>query len=132
MVSRLRKHLRLKFDRLFYRETRDLERVGSVSSWVIAPSLIPQEGVVISGGVGQDIGFEKALVTRFNCVVHLFDPSTTGVNTMSLRENCVAGISYSSVGLAGRAGTFEFAVPKDPAEGSFAVPVADSRPTVRY
>jgi len=122
---------RILFDRLFCAGAPHLERIGSVCPWVVMPKLIPPGGIVISGGVGRDIEFEKELARRFGCAVHLFDPTPTGKKTMALPENAVPGIVYHETGLAGNPGSFDFAYPHDLVEGSFGLALADSRQTTR-
>lgn len=126
-MSKYTKYLRGRFDRLFYRDTTHLQRFGTLNQWVVMPSLIPKFGVVISGGVGHNIEFEKELAARYGCTIHLFDPTPTGKKTMSLQENVVPGISYYEVGLAGHPGVFEFSYPRDAEEGSFSIAGTDSR-----
>jgi FkbM family methyltransferase len=77
--------------------------------------------VIYSAGVGLDISFEKELVSRFGVTVYLFDPSTTGIATMSKPENQVAGIEFVPLGLAGKSGSVSFSFPKDKGERSFTI-----------
>lgn len=131
-ISVFRQHIRSRFDRLFCAPSLQLERIGGLCTWVVMPKLITPNGIVLSGGVGQDIGFEKDLVTRFSCQVHLFDPSPTGIRTMSLPQNSIPGITFRTVGLAGSPGQVEFSAPRDDNEGSFTVSRKDLRPKFSF
>jgi hypothetical protein len=51
--------------------------------------------------------------------VVLFNPSSTGLETMSKRENKLPNFRFHPVGLAGRTGTVEFAAPLNYSEGSW-------------
>lgn len=130
-MFKIKTRLRAGFDRFFCGGGPYLQLIGSVFPWMVMPRLIPTGGTVISGGVGQGIDFEKELAARFNCTIHLFDPTPTGKKTMGLPANIVPGIFYYEVGLAGHPGSFEFAYPRDANEGSFGVVGADSRPRIR-
>jgi len=74
---------------------------------------------VYSAGVGRDISFEKALVSRFGVDIELFDPSPTGIETMSLEENKVPNIHFFPIGLAAKRMEREFTPPQDKSEGSY-------------
>ena len=115
----LRAALHKSFDGLFCGRWPDVERLGHNSGWHIKTSGIDSDSVVYCAGVGQDVSFELALSERFGSMVHLFDPSPTGIGTMSLKENQAAGLIFHPIGLAGESGEQEFGEPTDPAEGSF-------------
>ena len=88
-------------------------------SWTFCPEGLGPESVIYSGGVGKDITFEHELVKQFGCVVHLLDPSPTGLETMKLPENQIPPLRFFPLGLAGRCGTLRFAPPFYPEEGSW-------------
>jgi FkbM family methyltransferase len=132
MTSRpLRRVLRRSFDRLFFSDTADLREFGRASPWTIIPRLVPRDGIVLSGGVGQDISFEKTLVQHWNCRVELFDPTPTGCKTMALSENRVDGVNFHRVGLAGKPAEIDFSFPRDPEEGSFGWVGTSDRPRLK-
>lgn len=85
--------------------------------WTFNPEGLNSESVVISGGVGRDITFEHALAKEFGCKVVLFDPSPTGVETMSLPANQIDKFKFLNVGLAGKSGTLHLSPPLRPDEG---------------
>src|SRR5216117_15515 len=66
-------------------------------SWRFCPNGLTAESIVYSGGVGRDITFEHALVQRFGCSVVLFDPSPTGLQTMSRPENQIPQFRFHPV-----------------------------------
>jgi FkbM family methyltransferase len=114
-----------------------LEMLGDRSygiQWTICPDGLNANSVIYSGGVGEDISFEQALVKRFNCNIILLDPSPTGVKTMSKPENQIPQLRYSQTALAARTGTMKMAPPvegniswyaKEGAPGTIEVPVTD-------
>jgi FkbM family methyltransferase len=99
-----------------------LVKLGNESTgcaWNFCPDGLNKDSVVYGGGVGRDVTFEHALAQRFGCEVVLFDPSPTGLETMSLPENKIPQFHFVPVGLAGSNGTLRFAPPPDPKEGSW-------------
>jgi FkbM family methyltransferase len=88
-------------------------------SWHFCPDGLGKNSIIYGGGVGRDVTFERALVDRFGANVVLFDPSPTGLETMSLPENQIPQFQFVPVGLSGCNGTLRFAPPPDPKEGSW-------------
>jgi FkbM family methyltransferase len=88
-------------------------------SWCFCPDGLNKDSVVYGGGVGRDITFEQALVKHFGCNIVLFDPSPTGLETMSLPENKIPQFHFVPVGLSGSNCTLRFAPPPDLKEGSW-------------
>ena len=88
-------------------------------SWVLCPDGLNSNSVVYSGGVGRDITFEHELVKKYGCQVVLFDPSPTGLETMSLPANKIPQFKHNAVALAGQCGTLKFGKPIFEDEGSW-------------
>jgi FkbM family methyltransferase len=118
-VRQLRRWGRRVFDTFFCSLEPGVIAFGKDSSWHVHSGMIERSSCVVSAGVGKDISFEKELMARYGCQVLLLDPSPTGAMTMALDDNRVAGIEFLPVGLTGTDGDREFALPVDPAEGSF-------------
>lgn len=93
------------------------EQIGC--SWTFSPTGLGPQSIIYSGGVGNDISFEHALSERFGCTVHLFDPSPTGIATMSRPENRNPRFQFSPIGLAGSSCTLRLSPPLCPEEGSW-------------
>jgi FkbM family methyltransferase len=87
--------------------------------WTINDSNINKDSIIISGGVGKDISFERELTSKFGCKIYLFDPSETGIKTMKLKENKLSTFIFHKEGLAGSTKMFTFHQPKNKQEGSF-------------
>lgn len=83
---------------------------------------LDENSVIYSAGVWHDISFEKALVSRFNVDIQLFDPSPTGIHAMEMAENRMTKIHFHPIGFAGQSGIVRFAPPDMEQEGSFRVP----------
>ena len=99
---------------LFLRHGYELKRLGapnSICQWTICPNGLDSKSVVYSGGLGSDITFEHDVAKRFGCDLVLYDPSPTGVNTMSLPENKIPQFRFYPVALAAHTGKLTMAPP---------------------
>src|SRR5439155_12486669 len=130
-MAMLSKRLRDLRYRLFYGlllnrrfELVTLCAPGSICPWTICPTDLNASSIVYGGGIGSDISFEHELVKKFGCEIVLFDPSPSGVQTMSLPENKIPQFHYFQLALAGRVGTLSMAPPMDP-QGDSWVPRSD-------
>ena len=65
----------------FYRRSGLLlEKLGSdYRGWVVPTDIIHPGMVCYRGGVGEDISFDLALINRFGCTVHVFDPTPRSI-----------------------------------------------------
>jgi len=43
--------------------------------WAIAANTLSSESVVLSFGIGEDITFDEAIIAKYSCTVHAFDPT---------------------------------------------------------
>lgn len=70
-----------RFRRALHVQPRgDLVRLGSdYGGWTIPTDLVESSWVCYSGGVGNDITFDVALIERFGCEVEAFDPTPSSV-----------------------------------------------------
>jgi FkbM family methyltransferase len=88
-------------------------------NWTITPKGLNSHSIVYSGGVGNDISFEHALVKEFGVQVFLFDPSPTGLATMARPENQTRFFHFRPFALAERSGTLKLSPPANTEEGSW-------------
>jgi FkbM family methyltransferase len=88
-------------------------------NWRLFTENLNARSVIYSGGIGRDITFEHALVERFDCSIVMFDPSPTGLETMSKAENKIPAFKYCTVGLAAKCGRLKMTPPQDSREGSW-------------
>ncbi len=88
-------------------------RLGSeYGGWVVAPDLIAPDAVVYTIGVGNDISFDLALIERFGCTVHAFDPTPKAIDWLEKQATPDAFV-FHTLGLADRDGTASFALPRE-------------------
>jgi FkbM family methyltransferase len=122
IIKSIRLWGRKKYDSLYCKKWSDIECLGVSNSWHVLTTNLDENSVIYSAGVGHDISFEKALVSRFNVHINLFDPSPTGIQTMEMAENRTDKIHFYPIGLAGQTGIVRFAAPAMEHEGSFRIP----------
>jgi FkbM family methyltransferase len=102
------------FYRLLLRKRSDLVTLGEPAggcSWTVCSSLLGPQSIVYSGGVGNDISFERALVNQFGCDVVLCDPSPTGEQTVQRSENMLPQFHFRPLALADYRGKLRLARP---------------------
>lgn len=85
--------------------------------YAVLPDLVPKGALVYSAGIGEDISFDRALIDRFGCIVHGFDPTPRSLAWLATQE-LPPGFSVHGYGIAGYDGTASFAPPKNPAHVS--------------
>src|SRR6185503_6287794 len=107
---------------LLIRRGYKLSILGEVTtgcSWTFYADGLTRDSIIYSGGIGNDISFEHALVKEFGCTIQLFDPSPTALATMDRPENQIPELRFSQIGLAGSCGKLRLSPPLDEKEGSW-------------
>lgn len=57
-----------------------LEKLGvGYGGWVVPTDMIQSDWIIYSFGIGEDITFDIALMERFGCTVHGFDPTPRAI-----------------------------------------------------
>lgn len=91
-----------------------LERFGSeYGGYFLDPSLLGSDPVVYSLGVGEDVSFDLALIERYGCRVHAFDP-TPKVRSWIEAQTLPSQFVFHPIGIADRDGSAEFFLPPRP------------------
>lgn len=94
------------------REVRDpYVTLGSdYGGWGINPKLLNDQSKVFCVGVGTDVTFDLALIERFGCEVHAFDPTPKAVAWVA-GERLPAKFKFQPLGLADFDGELLFVLP---------------------
>jgi FkbM family methyltransferase len=58
-------------------ETRCLGKAGGI--WCVCPQYLSDRSVVYSFGIGEDISFEAALLSKYSMMVNAFDPTPRSI-----------------------------------------------------
>jgi len=123
MLTRRLKDLRYSlFYSLILDKKTSLQAVGDVKrkcAWMIHAEDLNEKSIVYSGGVGNEMSFERDLAKIFGCTVILCDPSPTGSETMSLPENQDPRLRFNPIAITSKCGVLSFAEPLNPDEGSW-------------
>jgi len=80
---------------------------------MLNPELLSTDSVVYAFGVGDDISFDLALVNRFGCKVHAFDPSPHSIEWVNAQQTPPEWM-FHQYGLADVDGTITLFSPDDP------------------
>jgi len=88
--------------------------------YAVLPDLVPPGALVYSAGLGEDISFDLALIERFGCIVHGFDPTPRSLAWLA-EQKLPSGFCVHGYGIAHFDGTASFAPPKNPAHVSHSV-----------
>jgi FkbM family methyltransferase len=88
-------------------------------SWHVAPRFVQNPPVLFSGGVGNNIMFERAFARQFQGVVHLYDPSPTGLATWQSQIGMESTIYFHPLALTCKNDLVKMSPPKSRTEGSW-------------
>ena len=89
--------------------------------WTVIPELIDAGSVVYSVGVGSDITFDRALIERFGCTVHSFDPTPMAREWIA-QQDVPPEFAFHPLGLANTDEEVAFAMPLQEGWDSFSLP----------
>ncbi len=89
-------------------------RLGSKhGGWNIPDDMVSPKSIIYSGGIGTDISFDRALIEKFSCTVHAFDPTPRSIEWLK-GQPLPPEFKYYKWGLADYDGTAEFHIPRNP------------------
>lgn len=91
----------------------DLVELGGVGYgfWVVPQSLIDTDSRCYLIGVGEDISFDLALIARFGCTVHAFDPTLASRRYVALAARHEPRFIFHPVGVWSSDKTLPFHAP---------------------
>jgi FkbM family methyltransferase len=107
------------FYKLVTRTGPPLVTLGRECQWTFCGRGLDPASKVLSGGAGNDISFEKALISAYGCRVILLDPSPTGIATVEREHLPTDSLTFLPLGLAAIDGVLDFQEPANTNEGSF-------------
>lgn len=114
VVLRLPKVIRGKDLICFEEVKRKKLTLGNLhADWTIDPDQINQNSIVYSFGIGHDISWDLALIERFGCQIHAFDPTPRSLDWIKVQK-ISSLFRVNPVGLAHFDGSILFYPPKDP------------------
>jgi FkbM family methyltransferase len=100
----------------------DLVRLGSrYGGWIVPLTALDSSSVCYCAGVGEDISFDLALIERFDCEVHAFDPTPRAIAHVAKVAAGHSRFHFEPVGLWERDERLRFYAPADPSHVSHSV-----------
>lgn len=100
----------------------ELVRLGSrYGGWIIPASAVHSDSICYCAGVGEDISFDLALMERFSCEVHAFDPTPRAIDFVRRTATDVSGFHFHPVGIWERDEQLRFYAPSNPDHVSHSV-----------
>jgi len=104
------------------RRRSDLVQLGGKGgSWSVPGQLLGPSSVVYCVGCGEDISFDLALIERFGCTVHAFDPTPRAIAYVERVAGKNAKYQFQPIGLWSERKTMRFFAPRDPQHVSHSV-----------
>ena len=78
----------------------------------VDPTIIPENAIVYSFGIGEDISFDKDIINKHNCQVYGFDPTPKSIKYISEHDIPVQ-FHFHPFGLGEKTGRVTFNLPKN-------------------
>lgn len=90
----------------------DLEKLGEseYGSWVVPRDLFNSKSICYLAGVGTDISFDLALIEKFGCLCHAFDPTPESIKYIE-RQSLPSQYRFHAFGLWSRNEKLKFYAP---------------------
>lgn len=90
---------------------RTTERLGTeYGGYFLDEAMLPEQAVVYSLGIGEDISFDLSLIERFGVAIEAFDP-TPKVKRWLASQNLPGQFHFHEIGIAGFDGEAAFHLP---------------------
>lgn len=84
---------------------------SAYGGWTVQSGRLARDSIVYSVGVGEDISFDLALIQRFQCDVHAFDPTPKCIAWLGA-QRLPPQFRFRPVGLADYDGVARFVLPR--------------------
>lgn len=98
-----------------YNNRNNLEFLGSeYGGWGLDTRMIDKDSIIYGIGVGEDLTFDLALISRVGCNVFAFDPTPIAVQWVA-RQDLPEQLKFYPIGIASADGEVTFQIP--PVEG---------------
>lgn len=107
-----------------------MEYLGNMGAgWMTETQKLCADSVVFSFGVGTDISWDLALIQKFGCTVHAFDPTPRSKEWLQSQQ-LPSQFIFHSYGLATHDGDMEFYDPPNPHNVSYSSVRKNGEPTL--
>lgn len=94
-------------------EKREKQWYGNgYGGFYVDPTLVPDQAIVYSFGIGEDISFDKAIISKHGCKVYGFDPTPKSINYVKNNETTEA-FYFHPYGIGEKTEMVTFHLPKN-------------------
>lgn len=94
-------------------EKREKQWYGNgYGGFYVDPTLVPNQAIVYSFGIGEDISFDKAIISKHGCKVYGFDPTPKSINYVKNNET-PESFYFHPYGIGERTEMVTFHLPKN-------------------
>jgi FkbM family methyltransferase len=98
----------------------EIVRLGSnYGGWNIPADFLRPDSVCYCVGAGEDISFDFALIERYGCEVHTFDPTPRAIKYVRETASCIPRLRFHPIGLWDNDEVQRFYAPTDPRHVSY-------------
>lgn len=94
-------------------EKRDKQWYGNgYGGFYVDPSLVPENAIVYSFGIGEDISFDRAIIEKHQAQVFGFDPTPKSINWIK-NQDLPKSFHFHPFGIGEKTGRVTFHLPKN-------------------
>ncbi|MCT1525563.1 FkbM family methyltransferase [Sphingobacterium hotanense] len=94
-------------------EKRDKQWYGNgYGGFYVDPSLVPDNAIVYSFGIGEDISFDRDIISKHGAQVFGFDPTPKSINWIA-KQQLPANFHFHPFGIGEKTGVVTFHLPKN-------------------
>jgi FkbM family methyltransferase len=79
----------------------------------VCPKLLNENSIVYSFGIGKDISFDKAILTKHECKLFAFDPTPKSIDWIK-KQNLPPNFYFYEYGIGTKTESIDFYLPIDP------------------
>jgi FkbM family methyltransferase len=100
---------------------REVDVIGSeYGAWGVDLTLLDQDSIVYSIGVGEDVTFDMGLIEAINCDVYAFDPTPMAIDWI-VRQPLPQKFHFHPIGVSSSDNEAEFQIPPKIGWHSFSI-----------
>ncbi len=97
------------------------KRYGSdYGGWNIVDSLLDENSIIYSAGIGEDISFDKALIEEKDVIIYAFDPTPKSIRWVT-KQKLPNNFILHEYGMADFDGFVQFNPPENPKHVSYTI-----------
>ncbi|WKB51963.1 FkbM family methyltransferase [Eleftheria terrae] len=107
--------------RTWSNSTRKVRLGTEYGGWVVPEDALRPGAVCYCVGCGEDISFDLALVERYGCEVHGFDPTPRSIAYVTEKTRGIDAYTFHPIGIWTSEGVLQFFAPQDSEHVSYSL-----------